>query len=88
MTTLGSLSKDLVRGILAMGLDPADQGLSKAGLLEFLRKYTMPSNVLDSVFGPNQLIDSHYLILQHQVRSLDNKCRLYTSRFRTSSALF
>jgi hypothetical protein len=59
LSTCFGPAEDLIERVLPCGLDPANQRPAETGFLELFRLNVVPGDMLDPVFRPDDLIDSH-----------------------------
>src|SRR5439155_9734084 len=50
---------NIVYRIISFGFRPLHEGFPPANFFDFLRRHTIPGNVLDSVRRPDESLDSH-----------------------------
>src|SRR5207248_11308012 len=58
------LAQNVIYRIFAFGFRPLHERLSETSLLKFFRRYAVAGDVLDSVLRPDELVDSHAVILR------------------------
>jgi hypothetical protein len=57
------LSENIVNRVLAFGLCSLHQRATKAYFFDFLRRNTMPGDVVNPILGPDEFMDPHDAIL-------------------------